>query len=180
MAEKQSEKKYDKAEALKAEKAEKAAKKMQPTAEESEVLVRIYGYDIPGSKNLYTGLTRIKGISWAIANATCIKLGYSKSKKIHELTKQEIAAIENFLDTLDVPDFLKNRRRDRETGKTEHFYGTDLEMKRDFDIKRLREIRSYKGVRHALKLPVRGQRTRSHFRTKKAASISTKKKEAKR
>jgi small subunit ribosomal protein S13 len=42
-------------------------------------------------------------------------------------------------------------------------------MKRDFDIKRLREIKSYRGIRHALKQPSRGQRTRSHFRSKKKA-----------
>lgn len=149
---------------------EKATEKRRPPAQEySEVLIRIYGYDIPGSRNIYAGLTRIKGISWAISNATCLKLGYPRSKKIQELSKDDIKKIEEFIDIIDVPDYMKNRRIDRETGKTEHLYGTDLDMKKDFDIKRLREIRSYKGVRHAHKLPVRGQRTRSHFRAHKTA-----------
>src|SRR4030042_4430706 len=160
MAEKPEEKQKQK----KAEKQEKPEKQRKPEIEEHEVLVRIFGYDIPGSKNLYTGLTRIKGVSWAISNAVCLKIGFPKSKKVSEISKAEIQKIENFLEELPIYDFLKNRRTDVETGKTGHFYGTDLDMKRDFDIKRLREIKSYRGIRHALKQPVRGQRTRSHFR----------------
>lgn len=171
MAEKSSTEQKQKAEKPHKEQAEKVEKKkVQQVEENNEVLVRIYGYDIPGSKNLYTGLTRIKGISWAISNVLCLKLNHSKSKRIGELSKAEIAAIEEFLDNMDIPDFLKNRRGDRETGETTHLYGTDLDMKRDFDIKRLREIKSYRGIRHGLKLPVRGQRTRSHFRKKKTAT----------
>ena len=134
--------------------------------EEHEILVRILGYDIPGSKNVYAGLTRIKGVSWAIANATCVKLKIPHFKKISQLSKDDIKKIENFLADLPVYDFLKNRRFDIETGKTEHLYGSDLDMKKEFDIKRLKEIKSYRGIRHALKQPVRGQRTRSHFRQK--------------
>jgi len=134
--------------------------------EEHELLVRVMGQDIPGSRNLYAGLTRIKGISWTISNATCLKLGFPKNKKISELSKADILKIETFLKSLPVLDFLKNRRSDPETGQTGHFFGNDLDMKRDFDVKRLREMKSYRGVRHALKQPSRGQRTRSHFRTK--------------
>lgn len=157
-----------------------ASEKKRPTIEENnEILVRIYGYDIPGSRNIYAGLTRIKGISWAISNAVCLKLGIPHAKKISQLAKDDIERIEQFLDALDVPDFLKNRRHDRETGKTEHHYGSDLDMKREFDIKRLKEMRSYRGVRHTLKLPVRGQRTRSHFRTHKIVAVGKKAKPAK-
>jgi len=153
-----------------AKKPEQVAQKKRPDQQDSyETLVRILGYDIPGSRNLYSGLTRIKGISWAISNATCIKLGFPKGKKVSELSKPDIQKIETFLKALPVYDFLKNRRADVETGQTGHFFGQDLEMKRDFDIKRLREIKSYRGIRHALKQPSRGQRTRSHFRSKKKA-----------
>lgn len=157
----------------KADKPEKE-KKFQPTIDESEVLVRVYGYDIPGSRSLYAGLTRIKGISWALANAICLKLGYARNKKISDLSKAEIAKIEEFMDVVDIPDYMKNRRQDRETGISTHYYGTDLEMKRDFDIKHMKEMRSYRGVRHALKQPVRGQRTRSHFRARKTVAVGKK------
>jgi small subunit ribosomal protein S13 len=164
--------------AKKPEKAEKEQPKRKPEAkEEHEVLIRILGFDIPGSRNIFAGLTRIKGISWALANAVCIKLGIKRGKKVSELSKDEIKNIEKFLHELPVCDYLKNRRSDRESGETTHFYGSDLDMKREFDIKRLREIKSYRGVRHALKLPVRGQRTRSHFRTKGRAMGIKRKKE---
>ena len=159
--------KLEKHDKLQQEKAEKAERKRQSQEEEhNEILVRILGYDIPGSRNLIAGLTRIKGVSWAISNALCIKLELAKSKKIEALTKDEIAKIEAFLKNPQIPVFFFNRRIDRETGETKHFFGSDLDIKKEFDIKRLKEIRSYKGIRHGAKLPVRGQRTRSHFRAK--------------
>ena len=155
--------------------AEQQKPKMKPQ-EEGEVLVRILGYDIPGSKNLYPGLTKIKGVSWAISNLICLRTGFLKSKKISELSKSDIQKIETSLKNLQAPDFLKNRRFDRETGKSEHIYGVDLDLKKEFDIKRLRKIKSYKGIRHAAKLPVRGQRTRSNFRRGgKAVGVKKKK-----
>ncbi len=131
-----------------------------------EFLIRIAGQDLPGSKNVYVALTRINGVSWSISNAACIKLNIPKLKRVSELTKNEIITIENFLKNPDIKDFLKNRRNDLETGKTGHLISADLEIKKDFDIRRLKKIRSYKGIRHIAKLPVRGQRTRSHFRKK--------------
>ncbi len=173
MAEKQEKPKIEK-------KAEKATavekpKRQESQKEENEILIRILGFDIPGSKNLYTGLTRIKGVSWAVANAVCIKLGFPKNKKVSELSKDDIQKIESFLGELPIYEFLKNRRTDLESGKTSHLFGTNLDMRRDFDIKRLREIKSYRGVRHALKQPSRGQRTRSHFR-KRGVAMGVKKK----
>lgn len=141
---------------------------------EEESLVRVAGYDIPGSRKLYAGLTRIKGVSWAMANAACILLKISHNKKIAELSKEEILKIEAFLKNPTVKDFMKNRRLDPETGETGHFISNDLDMKKDFDIRRMKKIKSYKGVRHAARLPVRGQRTRSHFR-KKGQAVSVKK-----
>lgn len=148
------------------------AQKEQPKAKKpeadmpTEMLIRIYGYDIPGSKNVYVGLTNIKGVGWSISNALLHRLKMPHSTKIASLSKDQIQLIENALDNINIPDFLKNRRSDPETGKTEHLIGTDLDVKRDFDIKKLKKIKSYKGIRHSLKLPVRGQRTRSHFRMK--------------
>jgi len=160
-----------------AEKQEKApqaqqVEKKKPYQEEekNEVLVRIFGYDIPASKNIFSGLTRIKGVSWAISNHLCLSLKYPRTMKISELSKADIAKIESALKNITVPDYMKNRRNDLETGATGHFYGTDLEMKKDFDIKRLKKIKCYKGIRHATGQPVRGQRTRSHFRAKGRAT----------
>jgi len=71
--------------------------------------------------------------------------------------------------------FLKNRRSDFKTGEESHIIGSELDMKKDFDIRRLKKIRAYRGIRHAAGLPVRGQRTRSHFR-KKGQAVGVKRK----
>jgi|SRR3989344_8133090 len=168
MAEKE-QKKPDKKTAQKQQdkKLEKEKKQVKPQPDKEmleESLVRIAGYDVPGSRNIYAGLTRVKGVSWSISNAACLKLGFPKSKKISELTKEDIAKIEQFLKNPNIQDYLKNRRFDLETGETKHYIGSDLDMKKDFDIRRMKKIRSYKGIRHTAGQPVRGQRTRSHFR----------------
>lgn len=175
MAKEQTKQENQKANAVdKSAEAKAAAKQKYMQEENEEILVRIYGYDIPSSKKIFVGLTRIKGVSWSISKALCTVLKIPLTKRIIELSKADIQHIEKTLDNLPIPDYLKNRRFDTETGKTEHLFSSDLDMKKDFDIKRLREIKSYKGVRHALKLPVRGQRTRSHFRKKSQASLMAK------
>ena len=141
-------------------------------------LVRISSTDIRGEKNLYAGLSRIKGVSFAISNAICHKLGLNKTKKVSDLSKEEIKKIEETLKNLDVPEYLKNRRKDIETGEDLHLSTSDLDLQKEFDIKRLKKVKSYKGLRHSRGLPVRGQRTRSHFRKKgknKAVGVKTKK-----
>lgn len=177
MAEEHKQQKPEKNEKGKQEKQKPKEEKKQIKKEElTEALVRIMGFDIPTSKNIYTGLTRIKGISWAISNFVCLKMGYPRSKKIAELSKEDIKKLEEFLRKLPSPDFMKNRRFDRETGESSHYYGVDLDLKRDFDIKRLKQIKSYKGLRHALKQPVRGQKTRSHSRSKNKTAVGVRRK----
>lgn len=158
---------------------QKSPKRIPNQEVEQETLVRILGHDIPGSKNIYLGLTYIKGISWAVSNAVCVKLNMPKSKKIIDLSKEEIQIIESFLKELPIPEFLKNRRFDPETGETNHYFGTDLDMKKEFDIKRLIKMKSYKGIRHTSGQPVRGQRTRAHFRNRKNKKTSGIKKDKK-
>ncbi len=142
-----------------------------------ESLIRISGYDVPGSRNIYTGLTRVKGVSWSVSNVICLKLGFDKQKKISELTKDEIIKIESFLKNPVMNDYLKNRRFDEDTGEIKHIVGTELDIRKDFDIRKMKKIRSYKGVRHIINQPVRGQRTRAHFRkTGKAVGVKRTKK----
>lgn len=161
----------------KKQKKEEVQKEKKPRAEEEyESLVRILTYDIPGSKPVFVGLTRIKGISWSIANVICKKLNLQTSKRISELSPEEIKKIEEFLKHSEIPAFLRNRQKDRETGQDMHLYGTDLDLRKEFDIKRLKKIRCLKGIRHSAGLPVRGQRTRSHFRTKGRKAVGVKRK----
>ncbi|MBI4116948.1 30S ribosomal protein S13 [Candidatus Pacearchaeota archaeon] len=143
-----------------------------------EKLVRIMSKDIEGKMKIYPGLTKIKGISWGISNAVCKILGIDKNRKIGSLAEDEIKKISDFMKNPKIPPFLVNRRFDFETGEDRHLTGTDLDFRKDFDIKRLKNIKSYKGMRHQLGLPVRGQRTKGHFRRNKSKSVGIKKKVA--
>jgi len=145
-------------------------------------IVRVMQTDIPGNKNTLTGLTYLKGVSWSISNVVCKLLKLDPKKKVSDLTPQEIESIINFLGNIppEVPKFLFNRRKDFETGESYHLTGTTLDMKKEFDIRRLKKIRSYRGLRHATGQPTRGQRTKSHFRTKgkkRAVGVQKKKPE---
>ena len=139
-------------------------------------VVRILSTDIEGNSKTYVGLTKVKGISWAISNAICKKTGINKNKKIGELTEKEIEKISDFSKKMNITLFLKNRRKDFDDGEDKHLIGSDLDLKKDFDIKRLRKIKSYRGIRHATGQPTRGQRTRSHFRKNKSRGTGIKKK----
>ena len=147
------------------EKAERK-KHYEPKKESYERIIRIIQTDIDGGKQVYAGLTKIKGVSWSMANAICNKLGLDKKKKISSLSAEEIRKMEEFIQNPQVPGFLLNRRKDLDSGKDMHVLGSDLDLRKEFDIKRLKKIKSYKGLRHALGQPVRGQRTRGHFRQK--------------
>jgi len=139
-------------------------------------VVRILSKDIDGKKKIYPGLTRIKGISWRISNAICKGTGINKKKTIGELSPEEIAKIESFAKEMKIPKYLLNRQNDFETGKEKHLLSTDLELKTEFDIKRLKKIKSYRGFRHSANLPMRGQRTKSNFRKNRRKGAGIKKK----
>lgn len=149
----------------------------KPVKKDYFSIIRIMQTDIPGNKNLLTGLTYIKGISWTISNAICKLLNFDPKTKIADLSEEDIKKIIDFLDNPSLPKHLINRRNDFETGEDMHLIGTKLDMKKEFDIRRLKKIRSYRGLRHAFGHPVRGQRTKAHFRAKgKKKAVGVKKK----
>ena len=147
--------------------------------EYEEKIVRILSKDIEGRMKLYPGLTKIIGVSWTLSNAICKVLKMDKDRKIGSLTKEEILKISEFIKNPKLPSYLHNRRSDFETGEDKHLTGGDLELRKDFDIKRLKKIKSYKGYRHMSGLPLRGQRTRSNFRKNKGKRVGIKKKDKK-
>ena len=153
-------------------------KKQRLEEQESVELIRILGKDLRGDQKLIVGMTKIRGISWAYANALCKILTLDVNKRIGELSSDEIKTIEESIKEVTVPSFLMNRQKDFDTGEDGHLLGADLNLKREFDIKRLRKIKSYKGVRHANRLPVRGQRTKGNFRhnRRKSGAVGVKKK----
>ncbi|NCN86455.1 30S ribosomal protein S13 [archaeon] len=139
-------------------------------------VVRILSKDIEGKMKLYPGLTKIKGVSWALSNAVCQILNLDKAMKIGQLTEEQIKKVEAFLKNPEVPEYILNRRNDFESGINKHLIGTDLELTVEFDIKRLKKIKSYRGYRHMAGLPMRGQRTKSNFRRFRRKGAGIKKK----
>jgi len=139
-------------------------------------IIRILSTDIEGKMSIYSGLTKIKGVSWSFSNAVCKKLGLDKTRKIGTLTEQEIKKITEFIKNPTLPNFLLNRKRDPGSDKGRHLVISDLDLQKEFDIKRLKKIKSYRGLRHSAKLPLRGQRTKSHFRKNRAKGAGIKKK----
>ena len=139
-------------------------------------VVRIMSKDMEGKTKVYSGLAKIKGISWSMSNAICNSLKIDKNRKIGSLTEEEMKKISDFVKNPKVPSFLLNRRKDFETGENKHLQGSDLELKQEFDIKRLKKIKSYRGLRHMSNLPSRGQRTRSNFRKNRRRGSGIKKK----
>jgi small subunit ribosomal protein S13 len=159
--------------------AEENKPQLQKTQNNEDKLIRILSKDIEGKIKVYPGLTNIKGVSWTLSNAVCKKLNIDKNRKIGNLKEEEIKKIEEFLKKPDLPKHLFNRQKDFETGESKHLTGTDLDLRKDFDIKRLKKIKSYRGLRHTVGLPMRGQRTKSHFRTNRKKGSGIKKKEKK-
>ena len=153
-------------------------KSMQQDKEKAykERIVRIMSKDIEGGTKIYPGLTKIKGISWGISSAICTVLKMDKNRMIGSLTAEEVKEITDFMKNPKIPTYLKNRRNDFETGENKHLTGTDLELRKEFDLKRLKKIKSYRGLRHASNLPSRGQRTKSHFRVNRSRGVGIKKK----
>lgn len=138
-------------------------------AQELRQIVRIINVDIPGQKQLALALAKVKGIGPRFANGICNIAKLEKTRKLGSLNQQEVEQIEDIIKNpmkYSMPTFLFNRRKDFESGSDVHITTSDLKLTTDFDVKRLRRIKCYRGIRHALGLPVRGQRTKSHFRKK--------------
>ena len=109
---------------------------------------RIQGVDVPNGKPAYVSLTYLYGVGTARALEICFALGIKPQTKAAALSEDEISRINNLLDRDFVIEGALRRRVQQ-------------------DISRLRDIKSYRGVRHRRGLPVRGQRTRTNARTRK-------------
>jgi len=107
--------------------------------------MRIQGINIPDEKRLEVALTAVFGIGRPRAQSICKKLGIDYGRKPKDLTADEEAKI----------------RESVESFKLEG----DLKREISAHVKRLKDILCYRGSRHARKLPVRGQRTKTNSRT---------------
>ncbi len=109
---------------------------------------RVIGIDIPGNKRLEISLTYIYGVGRTLSNQIIEELQFDMNMKASNLTEEDIARINAYLQTKCVVE-------------------GDLRRQTQNNIKRLIGINCYRGLRHRLGLPVRGQRTRTNSRTRK-------------
>lgn len=141
-------------------------------------IVRVAGRDIDGQENLLQGLTRITGVGLRLSKAIVTHLGLNPTDRLGFLDDETIAKIESLLGdpvAAGFPDWYVNRPRDRLTGKMVHLTGSDLDFAHKSDIERLKRIRAWRGIRHALGLKVRGQHTRTTGRRGATVGVSRKK-----
>ena len=116
-------------------------------------MARIAGVNIPTNKRIVIGLRSIYGIGATRAAKICDLAGVSESKRVHELTEDEIQKIREVIDS----DY--------------HVEG-DLRREVAMNIKRLMDLGCYRGLRHRRGLPVRGQRTHTNARTRKGKAVA--------
>jgi len=127
-------------------------------------VARIVGVDIPNEKRVEVALTYLHGIGPARSKAILKEAGIDAGVRAKNLTPDEIRRITEVL------------------GRVPYAFEGDLRREVQGNIKRLISIHSYRGQRHALSLPTRGQRTHTNARTRKGprrATVALKRKTAK-
>jgi small subunit ribosomal protein S13 len=147
------------------------------SSQEFRHIVRILGSDSAGTLKVSYAVTEIKGVSLSLANAILKKAGINPDLRAGFLTEAEVEKIEDVTEDpakYGLPAWLFNRRKDSETGKDMHLITADLALKTKTDIDEAKEIRSWRGYRHAYGLKVRGQRTKTTGRAGKALGVKKK------
>ncbi|HRX02599.1 MAG: 30S ribosomal protein S13 [Anaerolineae bacterium] len=113
-------------------------------------MARIAGIDLPRDKRVVIGLTYIYGIGRSTSAQILRQLDIDESVRVRDLSEADVAKL-------------------RETIDREHQVEGDLRREVNMNIKRLQEINCYRGMRHRLNLPTRGQRTRTNARTRRGS-----------
>lgn len=113
-------------------------------------MARISGIDLPREKRVEIGLTYIFGIGRSRSNEILSNANVDPNTRVKDLTEEEVSRIRDEISHYDVEG--------------------DLRRDIDMDIRRLKEINCYRGMRHKRGLPVRGQNTKNNARTRKGRS----------
>jgi small subunit ribosomal protein S13 len=146
-------------------------------SEEFRHILRIIDADADGTLKVPFALTEIKGISLSLANAILKKARIDPEKRAGFLTDAEVEKIEEIIrepSKYGMPGWLLNRRKESETGKDAHLISADLVLRTKMDIDQMKEIKSWRGYRHAYGLKVRGQHTKTTGRSGKALGVKKK------
>lgn len=115
-------------------------------------MARVAGVEIPNEKRLWVSLMEIYGMGESSAKRLCEETKLDKDKLVKDMTEAELDVVRKYI---------------------EENYKVEGELRQGIfrNVKRLKDTRSYRGIRHKLGLPVRGQRTRHNARTRKGKSM---------
>ncbi len=125
-------------------------------------MARIEGVDLPKEKRVVVGLTSIFGIGRSSSQKILARAGVPEGVRVRDLTEDQVTSIRQQI-----------QGKQRVEG--------DLRTEINLNIKRLMDIGCYRGLRHRMHLPVRGQRTKTNARTRKGVrkTVANKKKATK-
>ncbi len=146
-------------------------------AEEFRYRLRIIDADVDGTLKATYALARVKGVSLNLANAVLKKAEVDPEKRAGFLSETEVEKVEEIVKDpakYGLPSWLFNRRKDVETGKDAHLISADLVLRTKTDIEQMKNMKSWRGYRHAYGLKVRGQRTKTTGRAGKALGVKKK------
>jgi small subunit ribosomal protein S13 len=144
-------------------------------------IVRVLGTNLDGNRLLTFGLNEVRGIGTRFAQAIVRVGGFDPKMRTGFLTDAQIEKLEAIAKEplkYGIPAWMLNRRKDYRTGEDRHITSSDLAYINKLDIDRMRRIKCWKGIRHALNLKVRGQRTRTTGRSGLIVGVARKKKGA--
>ena len=146
-------------------------------SQEYRFILRILGTDVQGTLKTSYAVAQIKGVSLSLANAVLKKAGVNPDLRVGYLTESDITKIEDVIREpakYNLPIWLFNRRKDSETGKDLHLISADQLLRTKTDIDEAKNIKSWRGYRHAYSLKVRGQHTKTTGRAGKALGVKKK------
>jgi small subunit ribosomal protein S13 len=137
---------------------------IRPKNFREKVFFRQLRSQVDGNAKVEYGLTQIRGVGRRFAQAIVRVAGIDPTIRIGAIPEKDLNRIEEIiLDPVEsgIPNWMINRPKDLRTGKDLHLIGNKLDLSLKNDIDRMKKIKSYKGVRHHLRLKVRGQKTKS-------------------
>ena len=140
-------------------------------------IIRVVETNLDGGIEVGSAIRKIRGVGDMFSNAVSIISGFG-NKKLQELSSEELKHLEDIIKDpgkFGIPIWMHNRRFDPSSGTFRHISASTLELTTKTDINEMKKLKNYKGVRHGLGLPLRGQRTRGSFRKGKTVGVSKKK-----
>jgi small subunit ribosomal protein S13 len=135
------------------------------------------GTDVQGTLKVSYAVAQVKGVSLSLSNAILKKAGVNPDLRVGYITESDVSKIEDVIkdpSKYSLPTWLFNRRKDSDSGKDLHLLSADLVLRTKNDIDEAKNIRSWRGYRHAYSLKVRGQHTKTTGRAGKALGVKKK------